>query len=75
MVLAISAPPPVPNMKPTLPMTIRKGMTRFTAAKGRFAGIIGYEIAVHHAVDGSKHHHDDGRQGKTQQAFPGKVIG
>jgi len=34
MVLAIDAPPPVPNMKPTPPRIIRKGIIRFTAAKG-----------------------------------------
>ena len=33
-VLAISAPPPVPIIKPMEPMTMRKGMMRLTAAKG-----------------------------------------
>ena len=34
MVLATSALPPVPNMKPIPPNTMMKGITRFTAAKG-----------------------------------------
>ena len=36
MVLAISAPPPVPNMNPTQPKPSSTGMIRFTAAKGVF---------------------------------------
>ncbi len=33
MVLATSALPPVPNMKPMPPKIMMKGITRFTAAK------------------------------------------
>ena len=33
---AVSALPPVPIIKPTPPRIIRKGITRFTAAKGSF---------------------------------------
>ena len=36
MVLAIKAPPPVPNKNPTHPRIIKKGMMKFTAAKGDF---------------------------------------
>ena len=36
MVMAMRALPPVPNMKPTVPRIIRKGMMKFTAAKGVF---------------------------------------
>ena len=32
--LATSAEPPVPNMKPTVAITIRKGIIRLTAANG-----------------------------------------
>ena len=33
MVFAISAPPPVPNIKPTQPRIISTGIIKFTAAK------------------------------------------
>ena len=36
MVMAIRALPPVPNINPTAPRIIRKGMIKFTAAKGVF---------------------------------------
>ncbi len=32
----MSALPPAPNMNPTAPSTIRKGMIKFTAVKGFF---------------------------------------
>ena len=34
MVFAMSAPPPVPNIKPTHPSTSSSGMIRLTAANG-----------------------------------------
>ena len=34
MVFAISAPPPVPNIKPIQPNIISTGIIKFTAAKG-----------------------------------------
>ena len=51
------------------------GHDQIHRGKGGFTHVIGYEKAVHHAVDGGKEHHNHGGHGKTQQFFVCEMLG
>ena len=44
-------------------------------AERKVADQVGYEQAVHHAVNRGNHHHDDGRQREPEQLAVGKMVG
>ena len=74
IVLAIRAPPPVPNIKPMHPSITRKGMMKFTAANAVLPTKLDTKKAVYHPINGCKHQHHNGRQCKSKKTFIGKMI-